>query len=205
VCILELKHGIIHFATCIRTWIDISNGYRMQRESASRKIPPEKFDAHPPPPPRIRYIFKKRERDSQTPSNPRIIARDTYRIPPSLHHNLVQMAPTTDSLVPETPQFHQLDKAADLFDALRINGSGNDGHGPQHDIAPNSHAQAERARTALALGQRNAATGLATPQISRPATPYTLNPPVDFDGLSWPSIGFSAEALCSGIYTKECV
>ncbi|KAI5287052.1 hypothetical protein KEM54_006280, partial [Ascosphaera aggregata] len=25
--------------------------------------------------------------------------------------------------------------------------------------------------------------------ISRPASPYTLNPPVDFDGLSWPCIG----------------
>ena len=23
--------------------------------------------------------------------------------------------------------------------------------------------------------------------ISRPASPYTLNPPIDFDGLSWPS------------------
>lgn len=25
--------------------------------------------------------------------------------------------------------------------------------------------------------------------VSRPASPYTLNPPIDFDGLSWPSIG----------------
>ncbi|KAK9472914.1 uncharacterized protein V1510DRAFT_402927 [Dipodascopsis tothii] len=25
--------------------------------------------------------------------------------------------------------------------------------------------------------------------LSRPASPYTLNPPIDFDGLSWPSIG----------------
>lgn len=24
---------------------------------------------------------------------------------------------------------------------------------------------------------------------SRPASPYTLNPPIDFDGLSWPSVG----------------
>ncbi|EAS31037.3 GTP cyclohydrolase I [Coccidioides immitis RS] len=28
-----------------------------------------------------------------------------------------------------------------------------------------------------------------TPIVSRPASPYTLNPPIDFDGLSWPSIG----------------
>ena len=25
--------------------------------------------------------------------------------------------------------------------------------------------------------------------IPRPASPYTLNPPIDFDGLSWPSLG----------------
>ena len=23
--------------------------------------------------------------------------------------------------------------------------------------------------------------------VSRPASPYTMNPPIDFDGLSWPS------------------
>ncbi|KAL8693471.1 MAG: hypothetical protein Q9218_001702 [Villophora microphyllina] len=27
------------------------------------------------------------------------------------------------------------------------------------------------------------------PAHGRPASPYTLNPPVDFDGLSWPSLG----------------
>lgn len=32
--------------------------------------------------------------------------------------------------------------------------------------------------------------GTLTPiTASRPASPYTLNPPIDFDGLSWPSIG----------------
>ncbi|RMZ90066.1 hypothetical protein DV736_g2706, partial [Chaetothyriales sp. CBS 134916] len=35
------------------------------------------------------------------------------------------------------------------------------------------------------------ATGPPTPvaSSSRPASPYTLNPPIDFDGLSWPSLG----------------
>jgi len=110
------------------------------------------------------------------------------------------MAPTTttDPSV-EKPQFvngngngaaaHEaLDATtAELFSSLKVNGSRDQGNGPQHDVAPNSHTQAERARTALALSHRNG-TGLATPQISRPATPYTLNPPVDFDGLSWPSM-----------------
>jgi GTP cyclohydrolase I len=32
----------------------------------------------------------------------------------------------------------------------------------------------------------------ASAEASRPASPYTLNPPIDFDGLSWPSIGTRA-------------
>ena len=28
---------------------------------------------------------------------------------------------------------------------------------------------------------------VAPQTVSRPASPYTLNPPIDFDGLSWPS------------------
>ncbi|KAI1998283.1 GTP cyclohydrolase I [Ophidiomyces ophidiicola] len=31
-----------------------------------------------------------------------------------------------------------------------------------------------------------------SPLVSRPASPYTANPPIDFDGLSWPSIGTRA-------------
>ena len=34
---------------------------------------------------------------------------------------------------------------------------------------------------------RDQATPPNTLSQSRPASPYTLNPPVDFDGLSWPS------------------
>ncbi|KAK9236955.1 hypothetical protein V1525DRAFT_405494 [Lipomyces kononenkoae] len=32
-------------------------------------------------------------------------------------------------------------------------------------------------------------TSAAAAKISRPASPYTLNPPIDYDGLSWPSVG----------------
>ena len=36
---------------------------------------------------------------------------------------------------------------------------------------------------------RDQAAPLTPPStISRPASPYTLNPPIDFDGLSWPSM-----------------
>lgn len=34
---------------------------------------------------------------------------------------------------------------------------------------------------------RDVAPLSAPPTLSRPASPYTLNPPIDFDGLSWPS------------------
>jgi GTP cyclohydrolase I len=36
---------------------------------------------------------------------------------------------------------------------------------------------------------RDQAAPLTPPStLSRPASPYTLNPPIDFDGLSWPSM-----------------
>lgn len=38
--------------------------------------------------------------------------------------------------------------------------------------------------TEAARDPRDEAPG---PTASRPASPYTLNPPIDFDGLSWPS------------------
>ena len=34
---------------------------------------------------------------------------------------------------------------------------------------------------------RDEAPSQTIPTVSRPASPYTLNPPIDFDGLSWPS------------------
>jgi len=34
---------------------------------------------------------------------------------------------------------------------------------------------------------RDEALHISPPTSTRPASPYTLNPPIDFDGLSWPS------------------
>ncbi len=34
---------------------------------------------------------------------------------------------------------------------------------------------------------RDEAPSQTTSTVSQPASPYTLNPPIDFDGLSWPS------------------
>lgn len=72
--------------------------------------------------------------------------------------------------------------------------------GPQHptsngDVASLHHAVKPRpARpadyshlTEAARDPRDEAPPPTTPSSSRPASPYTLNPPIDFDGLSWPS------------------
>ena len=39
---------------------------------------------------------------------------------------------------------------------------------------------------------RDSAPPTQSASASRPASPYTLNPPIDFDGLSWPSLGTRA-------------
>ena len=41
--------------------------------------------------------------------------------------------------------------------------------------------------TEAARDPRDEAAPPTPPSSSRPASPYTLNPPIDFDGLSWPS------------------
>lgn len=49
---------------------------------------------------------------------------------------------------------------------------------------PRAHSRlTEPARDA-----RDTAPGQPSPMTSRPASPYTANPPIDFDGLSWPSM-----------------
>ena len=40
---------------------------------------------------------------------------------------------------------------------------------------------------------------IAFSAIVRPASPYTLNPPIDFDGLSWPS---ESTERCTGMFTS---
>lgn len=45
---------------------------------------------------------------------------------------------------------------------------------------------------------RDKGLGPTAQVTSRPASPYTLNPPIDFDGLSWPS------ELRSGFLSESC-
>ncbi|KAL7270409.1 GTP cyclohydrolase 1 [Rhizina undulata] len=85
-----------------------------------------------------------------------------------------------------------ISSASKLFASLAVtNGSAN-GHGSANDVAMSYQSQLERARSAVAVSHPHLASGPATPQASRPASPYTLIPPVDYDGLSWPSVGTRA-------------
>ncbi|KAI4183638.1 MAG: hypothetical protein L6R41_005295 [Letrouitia leprolyta] len=70
-------------------------------------------------------------------------------------------------------------KRRNLADFEKPNGNGN--HHPSSIPTRNSDLEAE------ARDPRDEAH--TSSAHSRPASPYTLNPPIDFDGLSWPSLG----------------
>ncbi|KAK2763072.1 GTP cyclohydrolase 1 [Arachnomyces sp. PD_36] len=61
----------------------------------------------------------------------------------------------------------------------------------KHDDSGLAHHEPTPAKTSLSEPPRDPRDQAAaiTPTLSRPASPYTLNPPVDFDGLSWPCPG----------------
>ncbi len=55
-------------------------------------------------------------------------------------------------------------------------------------VKPRSTRPASQSHlTEAARDPRDEAPPPTPPSTSRPASPYTLNPPIDFDGLSWPS------------------
>ena len=58
-----------------------------------------------------------------------------------------------------------------------------------HDISAQQHNTMTRS---LSRGGVMGASHPTSPIGSRPDSPYTVNPPIDFDGLSWPSIGAKA-------------
>jgi len=61
--------------------------------------------------------------------------------------------------------------------------------GKQEDL-PIANGVSQVPLDEAARDPRDEATSPAPPATaSRPASPYTLNPPIDFDGLSWPSVG----------------
>lgn len=65
------------------------------------------------------------------------------------------------------------------------NGQNNDGNGIVKER--NNNAGLTLSTRNLSEPPRDPRDHATTPVPSRPASPYTLNPPIDFDGLSWPS------------------
>ncbi|KAL9030170.1 MAG: hypothetical protein Q9196_001679 [Gyalolechia fulgens] len=78
-----------------------------------------------------------------------------------------------------TTSIRSSDKRRNLVDLEKSNGYG-DPH-PASNPTRTSDLEVE------ARDPRDEAHGSSVD--SRPASPYTLNPPIDFDGLSWPSLG----------------
>ena len=61
------------------------------------------------------------------------------------------------------------------------------GHESSPREIPNKISVAPTKIDVAARDPRDEAPSPTTATVSRPASPYTLNPPIDFDGLSWPS------------------
>ena len=70
----------------------------------------------------------------------------------------------------------------DSFESPKVNG-----HSPYALEKPDEDSTSPTKIDVSARDPRDEAPSLTAPIGSRPASPYTLNPPIDFDGLSWPS------------------
>ncbi|CUS09483.1 unnamed protein product [Tuber aestivum] len=93
--------------------------------------------------------------------------------------------PPTASDLPSTPPTgpgnQQLIESDKLFAPIMPRGR----LPTQHDVAP---LQLEKSRN-VGQSRPDLALDLITPEITRPSTPRSSKPKVDFDGLSWPSLG----------------
>ncbi|CAD6572590.1 MAG: NADH pyrophosphatase [Alectoria sarmentosa] len=90
-------------------------------------------------------------------------------------------------LPPRTAIANQLLSAVTNLDPLRP--SKVNGHVKHVPEVPDQTSATPTDIDVSARDPRDEAPSLKTPTISRPASPYTQNPPIDFDGLSWPSLG----------------
>ncbi|KAK9494140.1 hypothetical protein V1508DRAFT_413800 [Lipomyces doorenjongii] len=95
--------------------------------------------------------------------------------------------PTTDDEDDEVELVDDIDDIDDGSATVSIASASQPRTTPSSPLAGGSSKSASQhlAYTHPHLGT----TSAAAVKISRPASPYTLNPPIDFDGLSWPSIG----------------
>lgn len=73
------------------------------------------------------------------------------------------------------------------IDLDTVYGLQTNGHGPYDTDGVDEDPGNPTKLDVEARDPRDEAPHPAPPATSRPASPYTLNPPIDFDGLSWPS------------------
>lgn len=107
-------------------------------------------------------------------SHPTMSPPPPAAVPPAIEPPTAVLAENTQFLI---------SGADKLFASLRIRDTELP---PQHDIAPSEFAHAERAKSVVALRRnRRLPPAAITPDPSRPGSP----PPVDYNGLSWPSVG----------------
>ncbi|RPB03657.1 GTP cyclohydrolase I [Choiromyces venosus 120613-1] len=90
-------------------------------------------------------------------------------------------ASNSPSAAPIIPGKQQLIEGDKLFASIKPQ----NGLSAQHDIAP---LQLGKSRN-VSENRPGISPDVITPEVSRPSTPYSLKPMVDFDGLSWPSLG----------------
>lgn len=77
-----------------------------------------------------------------------------------------------------------------------------DGEGSYTQRTANSTSRRPILHSPLSDAARDPRDGSLTSVPSRPASPYTLNPPIDFDGLSWPS-EWPRSLACSDASTEN--
>lgn len=89
------------------------------------------------------------------------------------------------------------------LDGSQLPTSNGDANILQHAVKPRlARPGVHSGVTEAARDPRDEAPPPTPPSSSRPASPYTLNPPIDFDGLSWPSECENIDSLASTLLSS---
>lgn len=96
----------------------------------------------------------------------------------------------------EEERINAFEKRHDSTHTIRPDVNGRTPAPPPVNTSVNSSVPSTRSSSVSSsrskLSQYSYLGGNETPLNTRVASPYTLNPPIDFDGLSWPSVGARA-------------
>ena len=113
----------------------------------------------------------------------RLVAQSSSLLRPSERTsvNAEERERLTASIVSSNARRHPIDLGS--LESPKLNG-----HGSYPLGVPDADSAAAPTNIDVsARDPRDEAPFQPSPFVSQPASPYTLNPPIDFDGLSWPS------------------